>query len=76
MKSKKSDQLTKQFNDAASLKSKWNNEYKVRYDTAVAAGETDKVKQIKTEFIQLKFDPDELDKQMMGVKTQFRALEA
>jgi hypothetical protein len=47
MKSKKSDQLTKQFNDAASLKSKWNNEYKVRYDTAVAAGETDKVKQIK-----------------------------
>jgi hypothetical protein len=39
MKSKKSDQLTKQFNDAASLKSKWNNEYKVRYDTAVAAGE-------------------------------------
>jgi hypothetical protein len=72
MKSKKSDQLTKQFNDAASLKSKWNNEYKVRY--AVAAGETDKVKQI--EFIQLnKFDPDELDKQMMGVKTQFRALE-
>jgi hypothetical protein len=63
MKSKKSDQLTKQFNDAASLKSKWNNEYKVRY--AVAAGETDKVKQI--EFIQLnKFDPDELDKQMMG----------
>jgi hypothetical protein len=49
------------------LKSKWNNEYKVRYDTAVAAGETDKVKQIKTEFIQLnKFDPDELDKQMMG----------
>jgi hypothetical protein len=46
MKSKKSDQLTKQFN-AASLKSKWNNEYKVRYDTAVAAGETDKVKQIK-----------------------------
>jgi hypothetical protein len=45
MKSKKSDQLTKQFNDAASLKSKWNN--KVRYDTAVAAGETDKVKQIK-----------------------------
>jgi hypothetical protein len=37
----------KQFNDAASLKSKWNNEYKVRYDTAVAAGETDKVKQIK-----------------------------
>jgi hypothetical protein len=46
MKSKKSDQLTKQFNDAA-LKSKWNNEYKVRYDTAVAAGETDKVKQIK-----------------------------
>jgi hypothetical protein len=42
----------------------------------VAAGETDKVKQ-KTEFIQLnKFDPDELDKQMMGVKTQFRALEA
>jgi hypothetical protein len=75
MKSKKSDQLTKQFNDAASLKSKWNN--KVRYDTAVAAGETDKVKQIKTEFIQLnKFDPDELDKQMMGVKTQFRALEA
>jgi hypothetical protein len=76
MKSKKSDQLTKQFNDAASLKSKWNNEYKVRYDTAVAAGETDKVKQIKTEFIQLnKFDPDELDKQMMGVKTQFRALE-
>jgi hypothetical protein len=44
---------------------------------AVAAGETDKVKQIKTEFIQLnKFDPDELDKQMMGVKTQFRALEA
>jgi hypothetical protein len=56
------------------LKSKWNNEYKVRYDTAVAAGETDKVKQIKTEFIQLnKFDPDELDKQMMGVKTQFRA---
>jgi hypothetical protein len=46
MKSKKSDQLTKQFNDA-SLKSKWNNEYKVRYDTAVAAGETDKVKQIK-----------------------------
>jgi hypothetical protein len=76
MKSKKSDQLTKQFNDAASLKSKWNNEYKVRYDTAVAAGETDKVKQ-KTEFIQLnKFDPDELDKQMMGVKTQFRALEA
>jgi hypothetical protein len=36
---KKSDQLTKQFNDAA-LKSKWNNEYKVRYDTAVAAGET------------------------------------
>jgi hypothetical protein len=42
----------------------------------VAAGETDKVKQIKTEFIQLnKFDPDELDKQMMGVKTQFRALE-
>jgi hypothetical protein len=43
MKSKKSDQLTKQFNDAA-LKSKWNNEYKVRYDT-VAAGETDKVKQ-------------------------------
>jgi hypothetical protein len=36
MKSKKSDQLTKQFNDAASLKSKWNNEYKVRYDTAVA----------------------------------------
>jgi hypothetical protein len=45
MKSKKSDQLTKQF-DAASLKSKWNND-KVRYDTAVAAGETDKVKQIK-----------------------------
>jgi hypothetical protein len=40
----------------------------------VAAGETDKVKQIKTEFIQLnKFDPDELE--MMGVKTQFRALE-
>jgi hypothetical protein len=70
MKSKK-NQITKQFNDAASLKSKWNNEYKVRYDTAVAAGETDKVKQ-KTEFIQLnKFDPDELDKQMMGVKTNF-----
>jgi hypothetical protein len=42
MKSKKSDQLTKQFNDAASLKSKWNNEYKVRYDTAV------QVRQIKS----------------------------
>jgi hypothetical protein len=71
MKSKKSDQLTKQFNDA-SLKSKWNNEYKVRYDTAVAAGETDKVKQIKTEFIQLnKFDPDELDKQMMESRPNF-----
>jgi hypothetical protein len=52
MKSKKSDQLTKQFNDAASLKSKWNNEYKVRYDTAVAAGETDKVKQIKLSLTQ------------------------
>jgi hypothetical protein len=41
MKSKKSDQLTKQFNDA-SLKSKWN-EYKVRYDTAVL-----QVRQIKS----------------------------
>jgi hypothetical protein len=46
MKSKIRSAYTR-FNDAASLKSKWNNEYKVRYDTAVAAGETDKVKQIK-----------------------------
>jgi hypothetical protein len=37
----------------------------------VAAGETDKVKQIKTDIQLNKFDPDELDKQMMGVKTQF-----
>jgi hypothetical protein len=42
----------------------------------VAAGETDKVKQIKRVYSTNKFDPDELDKQMMGVKTQFRALEA
>jgi hypothetical protein len=76
-KSKKSANLTMQFNDAASMKSKWNNEYKVKYDTAVAAGDANKVKQIKSEFIELnKFDPDELDKQMMGIKTQFRALEA
>jgi hypothetical protein len=38
----------------------------------VAAGETDKVKQKKTEFIQLnKFDPDELDKQMMESRPNF-----
>jgi hypothetical protein len=36
-----------QFNGAASMKSKWNNEYKVKYDTAVAAGDANKVKQIK-----------------------------
>jgi hypothetical protein len=36
----------------------------------VAAGETDKVKQIKTEFIQLnKFDPDELE--MMESRPNF-----
>jgi hypothetical protein len=32
-KSKKSTNLTMQFNGAASMKSKWNNEYKVKYDT-------------------------------------------
>jgi hypothetical protein len=46
-KSKKSTNLTMQFNGAASMKSKWNNEYKVKYDT-IAAGDANKVKQIKS----------------------------
>jgi hypothetical protein len=62
MKSKKSDQLTKQFNDAA-LKSKWNNEYKVRYDSCGCRVRQIKSNKSKTEFIQLNNDPDELDKQ-------------
>jgi hypothetical protein len=74
-KSKKSTNLTMQFNGAASMKSKWNNEYKVKYDTAVLQEMQIKSSRLK-QFIELnKFDPDELDKQMMGIKTQFRALE-
>jgi hypothetical protein len=51
MKSKKSDQLTKQFNDAASLKRQMEQRVQSWYDTAVAAGEISQIN--KTEFIQL-----------------------
>lgn len=75
-KSNRAEQLTKNFNEAAASKSKWNNEFKPRYDAAVASGDTHKVKQIKSEFITTNmYDPDDLDKQMMDIKAQFRTLE-
>jgi hypothetical protein len=53
LRSKQTAKITDQYNDAASLKSKWNNEFKLKYDTAVAAGDVDKVKQIKASSFKL-----------------------
>lgn len=67
--------LTKAHNDLASIKSIWNNEVKPSFDIAAAAGKTDKLRQLKAEFIQqYKYDPDELDRQMMDIKAQYKTL--
>lgn len=76
-KAKRTEDLTSKYNTTASVKSIWNNEYKPRYDAAVASGDQIAVKQVKSEFITAnKYDPDDLDKQLMDYKTQFRALDA
>jgi hypothetical protein len=71
----RTESITKKYNAAADLKGKWNTEYLPKYNAAIAANDAAKVKEIKTSFInEHQYDPDELDKQMMDYKTQFRAL--
>jgi hypothetical protein len=67
--------ITSKYNEVAGLKSKWNTEYLPKYNAAIAADDPVKIKEIKTSFINAhKYDPDELDKQMMDYKTQYSAL--
>jgi hypothetical protein len=73
--SRKTDALTQDFNKLAGIKSVWNNEYKPRFDNAVATGDTLAVKKIKSEFITDQgYNPDDLDKSLMDLKAQYRLL--
>jgi len=67
--------LTKQYNILSNVKNIWNSEYQPRIDAAVNAGTMGKVKEIKTEFIKNQaYDPDELDRQILDLRSQFKGL--
>lgn len=69
------ESILKSYNEAASYKSKWNNEYKPRFDAAVASNDPNSVAKVKSEFVtETSVNPDELDQYMTNMKDQYRTL--
>lgn len=67
--------ILKSYNEAASYKSKWNNEYKARFDAAVASNDPNSIAKVKSDFVtETAVNPDELDLYMTNMKDQYRTL--
>lgn len=74
-KSIKERELTQQYNKLSTVKNIWNTEYQPRVTAAVKASNMDKVKEIKTQFInEQKYDPDSLNNQILDLRSQYKGL--
>lgn len=64
--------LNTDYNSAVALKSRWNTEFKPRFDKAVTEGNNLESTKIKSEFTTAtKFNVDDLDKYMLDTKAKY-----
>ena len=64
--------LNTDYNSAVALKSRWNTEFKPRFDKAVAEGNDLDTKKVKSEFVEAtQFNVDDLDKYMLDTKAKY-----
>lgn len=67
--------IANDYNNVLALKNRWNTEFKPAFDKAVAGDKPEDIQRVKSEFVTATgYNPDDLDKTMLDIKTRYGSL--